>query len=90
MNFRVLTASGQDQGEGTLVDISLSGALIESGAVRPRLGAPVKIVISTDRGSASEEIVGTVVRHTPGGFAIEFSKVTQLVRHLVDRGKVGL
>ena len=90
VNFRVLTASGEDQGEGTLIDISLSGALIESRTVRPRLGAPVKIVISTDRGSASVEIVGTVARHAQDGFAIEFAKTTRLIRRLVERGKVGL
>ena len=90
VNFRVLTASGEDQGEGTLIDISLSGALIESSTFRPRLGAPVKIVITTDRESASEEIVGTVARHAPGGFAIHFAKTTPLVRRLVERGKLGL
>ena len=90
VNVLVLTVSGEEKGEGTLVDISRSGALIESSAVRPRLGAPVKITISRAGGSAPGEIVGTVARHAASGFAIHFAKVTPLVRRLVEHGKVGL
>ena len=90
VEIRVLTASGEDRGEGTLVDISLNGAMIESKGFRPRLGAPVKIIIPTDRGTASEEVVGTVARHAKNGFAIQFMNATALVRRIVERGKVDL
>ena len=90
VNLFVLTASGAERGEGTLIDISLSGALIESSTLRPRLGAPVRVAIATADESGAAEIVGTVNRHVAGGFAIQFAKATPMVRRLVERGKVGL
>ncbi len=89
VKIRVLTASGEDQGEGTLVDISLNGALVESRDFRPRLGAPIKIIVPTKRGG-SEEILGTVARHATRGFAIQFMQATALVRRIVELGKVDL
>ena len=90
VNILVLTRSGEEQGEGTLVDISLSGALIESRTVRPRLGAPVKLRIPCADDQKPDEFIGTVTRHLSTGFAVRFSKATPIVRRLVNRGKVGL
>ena len=40
-----------------------------------------------DAGS-STELVGTLVRHTPTGFAIEFSSADQVLRELVGRARM--
>ena len=90
VNVWVRAASGEERGEGRIVNISLSGALIESSAIRPRLEAPITLTIWTAHASAVGEIVGTVARHAIGGFAVHYAEATPLVHRLVEHGNVGL
>jgi hypothetical protein len=85
----VLCASGRQHGVGQLVNVSLSGALIDPAAIRPRLGAPVKIRLPA-AGGETIEVVGTVARHTPSGFAIQFSATNPAIRTLVEQGEIVL
>jgi hypothetical protein len=88
VHLSVLAISGKEQGDGKLVDVSLSGALIESSEIRPRLGAPVKITIpGAQQDSPPREFLGTVARHAAGGFAIRFGKLSRSVIQLVEEGK---
>ena len=79
-------ASGTERGSGTLADISLSGALLEKTSVRPRLGAPVEIRFRLPNADEPFALVGTVVRHSASGFAIQFATSEEVVRQLLERG----
>ena len=63
-----------------LVNISLTGAELESPEIRPPAGALVKIELD----SPAIELKGKVVRHTDEGFAIQFRSVTKEVADWID------
>ena len=73
----VLCRSGIKQGSAQLVDISLTGARLESTSICPAQGMVVKIRLDRPELDAPIELKGTVVRPTPTGFAIQFLNVTQ-------------
>ena len=81
--FESLYSEGRSEGTGTLADISYSGALIDGATTCPELGKPLRIYVFVQP-VAPFEIVGTVVRHTENGFAIEYPEVGEDVRRLVD------
>ncbi len=68
--FTVLCGTGLQEGSARLVDLSLSGALLESKFLKPERGRTVRIRFP------SFEVHGTVVRYTKGGFAIQFLQTT--------------
>ncbi len=79
----VLCTSGGEQGAGRMVNVSLSGALLEPASIRPEQGAAVKLVFASSGEGTSSELRGTVARHTETGFAIEFLVATDALRELV-------
>jgi hypothetical protein len=81
--FESLYSAGRSEGTGTLADISYSGALIASASLKPEIGKPLRIYVFVQP-VAPFELVGTVVRHTDDGFAIEYDSLREEVRRLVD------
>jgi len=64
-------SAGRQEGDGTLVDLSKSGAHIEEASTRPPIGTKVRLYVFVHPVQPFE-LLGEVVRHTPGGFAIEY------------------
>ena len=82
--FEALYATGREDGTGTLVDISYSGARLDWSSGQPGIGIRIRFYI-TFPPSRILELVGHVVRHTPTGFAIEYeAPPDDEVRGLVD------
>ena len=81
--FETLYSSEREEGAGVLTDISYRGALLEDTSIRPGLAAHVRLYVFL-RPVDPFELVGSVVRHTSDGFAIEFEKLDPETRSLVD------
>jgi hypothetical protein len=81
--FESLYSAGRSEGTGVLSDISYSGALIEGVSLKPEIGKPLRIYVFVQP-VAPFELVGTVVRHTKTGFAIEYPTPSEAVRRFVD------
>ncbi len=81
--FDALYSAGREEGAGTLVDISRSGAHLEQTSLRPEVGSKVRIYIFV-RPVSPFELVGEVVRHTDSGFAIESIEASEEILELVD------
>ncbi len=81
--FDALYSSGQQEGAGVLADISYCGARIEDSSIRPELGTTVRIYVFIQPVSPFE-LIGDVVRHSTGGFAIEYKDLDPEVRRLVQ------
>ena len=82
----VLVRSGIHEWIGKLVDISLTGALLECSQVSASRGTIVKIRLVppwSDPG-APVELKGRVLRFTSRGVAIEFVSITEELRQLVN------
>ena len=70
-------SSGLQEGSGQLVNISMSGTLLESSnSLRPGLGRSVKLRFRAPKVNEEIELSGTVARQTRSGFAIQFFGVT--------------
>ena len=68
---------GRVEDNGTLADISYSGALIEGTTMQPEIGTRIVLYVHLNPPSAFEatppfELTGHVVRHHSTGFAIEY------------------
>ena len=81
--FESLYSAGRTEGTGMLSDISYSGALLETATEQPEIGKPLRIYVFIQPVSPFE-LVGTVVRHTDNGFAIEFSQLSDELKRFVD------
>ena len=81
--FETLYSAGREEGSGMLVNLSYSGALLESTSLSPKVGSDVRIHVFYQR-EAPVEAIGRVVRHAGSGFAIEFAEPDPMVRKLVD------
>jgi hypothetical protein len=81
--FETLYSAGREEGSGILVNISYSGALLESASLSPKLGSDIRIHVFYRR-EAPIEAIGRVVRHAGNGFAVEFADPDPKVRDLVD------
>jgi hypothetical protein len=81
--FESLYSAGRAEGTGTLADISYSGAMIEGASMKPEIGKPLRVYIFVQP-VAPFELVGTVVRHTEDGFAIEYPDASDEIRRFVD------
>ena len=81
--FDALYSSGPSEGAGLLVDLSYSGARLESASLQPELGTEVRLYVFIQP-VAPFELVGNVVRHTEAGFAISCDVFDPEVRRLVD------
>ena len=82
----VLTRSGLLYRDAVLVNISLSGALLESSSVSPHPGTIVQIKFAPPQSGSGApiELKGRVVRYTSKGFAIEFLTITNELKQLVE------
>ena len=83
VSLAVLCRSGGERGAGRMVNVSLSGALLEPTSIRPQRGAAVKIVFATPGAVRSTELEGTAARHTETGFAIQFLGANEGLRQLL-------
>ena len=83
VSLAVLCKSGVERGAGRMVNVSLSGALLEPTSIRPERGAAVKILFATQGAMRSTELNGTVARNTETGFAIQFLAAIDALRELV-------
>ena len=81
--FESLYSAGRVEGAGRLADISYSGALIEGVSLKPEIGKPLRIYVFVQP-VAPFELVGTVVRHTEDGFAIEYPTPSEEIQRFVD------
>lgn len=81
--FESLYSAGRNEGTGMLADVSYSGAHLEGASLQPEIGKQLRIYVFIQPVSPFE-LVGTVVRHTDAGFAIEFSHLSEEVRRFVD------
>lgn len=77
--------------EAELVNISLSGALLDSTALqvlpsaRPRRGTILKVRVQLPGSPEPIELTGSVVRDTRTGVAIQFLRLPGEVRHFLER-----
>ncbi len=81
--FETLYSAGREEGSGVLVNISYSGALLESTSMCPKVGSDVRVHVFYQH-EAPVEAIGRVVRHTGSGFAIEFAELDPKIRDLVE------
>ncbi len=81
--FESLYSAGRCEGTGILTDISFTGAMIEGASLKPEIGKALRIYVFVQPVSPFE-IVGTVVRHSEQGFAIEYPSLSDEVRRLVE------
>ena len=74
-----------------LVNVSLSGALLDSAAlqvlpsVRPPRGTIVKVHVQLPESLEPIELIGSVVRHTQTGLAIQFLSLPARISQLLDQ-----
>ncbi len=83
VSLSVRCRSGLEEASGQLRNVSLSGALIESNSLRPGRGRFVNIRLHAPKIDEEIELIGTVVRQTNAGFAVQFLNVTQPLRQLL-------
>ena len=83
VRLAVLCRSGVERGAGRMVNVSLSGALLEPTSIRPDPGDAINIVFSTPGAARSTELSGTAARRTETGFAIQFLAASDGLRELV-------
>ncbi len=81
--MHALHSSGRDEGDGFLTDVSNSGALVEEVTSPPNIGSRVRLLVRLPD-QDEFELVGQVVRHTEGGFGVEFEKHYPILPHLID------
>jgi hypothetical protein len=81
--FETSYSFGREDGLGTLANISYSGALLLETWLQPRLGSQVRVWVFL-RAHFHFVIVGKVVRHVEGGFAIEYSELDLRLRRIID------
>jgi hypothetical protein len=86
LRIPVLCRSGIREGMGQLVNVSLSGALLECSVMSPPPGAIVKIQFSPPQSDADApvELKGRVLRYTSKGFAIQFLTITKELAQLLE------
>ena len=81
--FDALYSLGKREGAGVLVDLSYTGARFDHPSIVPPLGTEVRVYVFV-MPVAPFELCGRVVRHTEGGFAIEYEEVDDAAKRLVD------
>ncbi len=82
-DFSAEYTAGIEQGSGIVVEISRTGARIDTGDPPPPIGSTVWLHIHV-RDSYAADIVGRVSRHPERGFAIVFIGLTPEVLELLD------
>ncbi|MEM9174546.1 MAG: PilZ domain-containing protein [Myxococcota bacterium] len=81
--FDVLCSAGETEGAGTLVNISRSGARLDSASHSPEIGTKVRLYIFIQP-VCPFELAGEVIRVDGTTFAIRYSNLDPEVGRLVD------
>jgi len=81
--FDVLCSTGEQEGAGTLVNISRSGARLDSTSMLPEIGTKVRLYVFIQP-VCPFEIAGEVVRHEGSTFAIRYGNLDPEIGRLVD------
>ncbi len=81
--FDVLCSAGGTEGSGTLVNISRSGARLDTSSHMPELGTKVRLYVFIQP-VCPFELAGEVVRCDGTTFAIRYSNLDADVGRLVD------
>jgi hypothetical protein len=81
--FDVLCSTGDEEGAGTLVNISRSGARLDSVTRIPDLGTKVRLYVFIQP-VCPFELAGEVVRHEGTTFAVRYSNLDPEIGRLVD------
>ena len=81
--FEISYSTERQEGPAILANISYSGALLTQASLQPRLESQVRIYVLLNE-DFPFVVVGKVVRHVEGGFAIEYADLSPEVRRLVD------
>ena len=81
--FDVLCSTGETEGAGTLMNISRSGARLESSNTLPELGTKVRLYVFIQP-VCPFEISGEVVRSEGTTFAISYNNLDPEIGRLVD------
>ena len=81
--FDVLCSAGEREGSGTLVNISRSGARLDTSSHMPELGTKVRLYVFIQP-VCPFELSGEVVRCDGTSFAIRYSNLNPEVGRLVD------
>lgn len=76
VQIAVLCSTGMQFRSAEIIDLSLSGALLSCPTIRPAIGVPVQIWWESPGAQGMFELLGTVVRHVEGGFAVRFQTAT--------------
>ena len=79
----MLCSTGETEGAGTLVDISRSGAQIQTANTLPEIGSKVRLYIFIQP-VCPFELAGEVVRIDGDTIAIQYSNLDPEIGRLVD------
>ena len=74
----------RSDGEGVLVNISHTGAMIEEVTTQLEVGKQVRITVILPDSDGSFELAGKVTRHAGRGFAIDYEKPHPDLCNLID------
>lgn len=81
--FDALYSLGREEGSAVLVDLSYTGARLESASIRPKPGTKVRLYVFVQPVQPFE-LMGHVVRRTDDGFAMALDVCDSEIRRLVD------
>jgi c-di-GMP-binding flagellar brake protein YcgR len=87
----VVFRTDEEQGSGTLHDISMTGARVEEASIQLKPGTRLRLEFAPRADCLPVEIGAEVVRETGNGFAVEFSaldpRLKRLLRSLIDKAE---
>jgi hypothetical protein len=81
--FDTLCSTGEREGAGMLVNISRSGARLDSASELPEIGSKIRLYVFIQP-VCPFELSGTVVRYEGSGFAIQYNNLDPEIGRLVD------
>ena len=83
LRMSVVLRSGVQERSAQVVNISLSGVLLDCPVIYPDLGAPIKLHFGPPEVDPPVDLKGAIVRHTETGFAVHFAASPKEPRDLV-------
>ncbi len=85
LSIPVAVEFGTTCDDGTLCDISLSGARLENTGIRPPEGSQVNLTFALENQSKAFEVVARVVRATEsGGYAVQFEAINSHLKEALE------
>ncbi len=89
--YKVVFRTDEEQGSGTLRDISMSGARVEEASMQLKPATRVRLEFAPRADCLPVEVTAHVVRECGSGFAVEFSaidpRMKRLLRSLIERAE---